>query len=241
DRALRFHWDVQEVRRLLKRCRAVRNDEPGWRIGRRQERVNAIRELQPFLGADRRAADLQHVFAGELRELARLRNALEHLSYGELLADVGIERVVEPVRTDAGDAAAGAQNMDSRPHQGTRITLPKKSRESTTRCASAACASGNASWMMGFSLPSATRPITLRSSSTGAFFEPARRSSLRKNGMMSNSTTSPAWAPTVTMMPPRARHWRLRVKTSPPMCSMITSTPRPPVMAITFSAKFSLL
>ena len=83
--------------------------------------------------------------------------------------------------------------------------------------------------------------MTFRSSSTEAFFEPASRSSRRKNGMMSNCTTSPACAPTVTMMPPRARHLRLCVKTSPPMCSMTTSTPRPPVKAMTFSAKFSLL
>src|SRR5919198_31323 len=138
--------------------------------------------MQPFLGADRRAADPQHVFAGELGQLARLGDSLEHLRHRELLADLGIERVVEPVRADAGDAAAGAENVDSRfrGHHGSRITLPKKSRESTTRCASAACASGNALWMIGFSLPSATSPITLRSSSTGAFFEPARRSSLRK-------------------------------------------------------------
>src|SRR6185436_19007291 len=198
-------------------------------------------ELQPFLWPDRWAADLQHVLAGELRQLARLGNALEHLLDGELLAELRIERVIEPVRADAGDAAARAEDVNLGTRHGTRTTLPKKSRESTTRCASAACASGNALWMIGLSLPSATRPMTLRSSSTGAFFEPARRSSLRKNGMMSNCTTSPACAPTVTMIPPRAMHLRLSVNTLPPMCSMTTSTPRPSVMAMTFSAKFSLL
>src|SRR5258706_3746038 len=216
-------------------------DDDALHGARSEEGLNAIRELQPLYGADGRAANLQHIFAGQLGQLARLGKALEHLLPRELLAELGVERVIEGVRPDAEDAAAGAENMDSRQHHGTRITLPKKSRDSTTLCASAACASGNALWMIGFSFPSATRPMTLRNSSTEAFFEPARRSSLRKNGMMSNSTTSPACAPTVTMMPPRARHCRLLVKTSPPMCSMITSTPRPPVMAIAFSAKFSLL
>ena len=63
--------------------------------------MNAIRELQPFLGADRRAADLQQVFAAQLGQLARFGNALEHLRHRELLPDLGIERVVEAVRADA--------------------------------------------------------------------------------------------------------------------------------------------
>ena len=57
--------------------------------------------------------------------------------------------------------------------------------------------------------------------------------------MMSRGTTSPACAPAVTITPFRFRHLRLRVNTSPPTCSMTTSTPRPPVRSRTRSAKFS--
>src|SRR5215213_9852056 len=76
-------------------------------------------------------------------------DAIEQLLDRQLLAELRVERVVEAMRADAGDAAAGAEDVDSRlgAHQGTRTTLPKKSRESTTRCASAACESGNALWM----------------------------------------------------------------------------------------------
>ena len=130
---------MQEVRRLLEGRRAVRDDEAGRRIRARKKRMDALGELQPLLRPDRRAADLQHVLAGKLGELARFGNAREHLLDGQLPAQLRIQRVVEPVRADAGDAAAGAENMDSRQHHGSRITLPKKSRESTTRCASAAC------------------------------------------------------------------------------------------------------
>ena len=60
--------------------------------------------------------------------------------------------------------------------------------------------------MTGFSLPSATRPMTVLSSVTGAFFDPDSRSSPRKNGMMSRGTTSPACAPTMTITPFLFRH-----------------------------------
>ena len=46
-----------------------------------EDAVDAMGELQPLARADRRAADLQHVFAAQLGQLARLGNALEHLRH----------------------------------------------------------------------------------------------------------------------------------------------------------------
>src|SRR5512145_3423782 len=117
--------------------------------------MNALENLQPFGRADRRAADLQHVLAGELGDVARLGNAREHLGDAQLLSDFRVKRVVQAVRPDAGDAAAGAEHMDLRLRHGSSTTLPKKSRESTTRWPSAAWASGSERWITGLSLPSA--------------------------------------------------------------------------------------
>src|SRR5262249_6316922 len=159
----------------------------------------------------------------ELRELARLGNARQHFGHRDLLAELRVERVVEAVGTDARDAAAGAEDVnarqDLRAHQGRRITLPKKSREASRRCASAAFARGKVLLSTGFSRPSATRPITVFSSLSVAFFEPITRICRRKNGMMSSGTTSPACPPAVTSTPSVFRQVRLFVKISPPTCS----------------------
>ena len=44
----------------------------------------------------------------------------------ELPAELRVERVVEPVRADAGDAAAGAEDMDSRQHHGNEDHLAEE-------------------------------------------------------------------------------------------------------------------
>ena len=55
----------------------------------------------------------------------------------------------------------------------------------------------------------------------------------RKNGMMSNGTTSPEWPPQMTRRPSLASESSPFWKSSPPTCSKTRSTPRPSVARIT--------
>ena len=63
----------------------------------------------------------------------------------------------------------------------------------------------------------------------------------RKNGMMSNGTTSPEWPPQITRRPSFASESRPFWKSSPPTCSKTRSTPRPSVSRITSSTTSCVL
>ena len=111
--------------------------------------------------------------------------------------------------------------------------MPKCSRRSIIAIASRASSSGNVWWTSGVICPRA-RELEAPLDLVAGVDERADDLLLaRKNGMMSNGTTSPEWPPQITSRPSFASESSPFWKSSPPTCSKTRSTPRPSVSRIT--------
>ena len=74
--------------------------------------VDALGQGYPVGGADGGAADADHVLGDDVEILGDLRHARQVLVDGEMVADFGVADVIHAVGTDAGDAAAGGDDVD---------------------------------------------------------------------------------------------------------------------------------
>ena len=104
--------EVQEVGRLLQGGGAVGDDDAG-RVGLvAVDGVDALGEGDPVCRANGGAADADHILGDNVEVLADLGHTGQVLVDGEVVADFGVTDVVHPVRSDAGDAAAGGDDVD---------------------------------------------------------------------------------------------------------------------------------
>ena len=110
DGLARLGHEVEEVRRLLDRVGAVRDDD-AVHVLHRGELVDAARELEPDLVVHVLRADVGDLLALEVRELLGLRHG------GEELLDADLARRVaglDVARGGAGDRAARREHDDVR-------------------------------------------------------------------------------------------------------------------------------
>ena len=102
--------EVQEERRLFQSVRAVR-DHDAVDVGRRQQLVDALRDLQHDLERHVLRADVRDLLALDVREIRRARNRLQHrVDRHGARAVAGLRAA----RGGAGDRAARREDDDVR-------------------------------------------------------------------------------------------------------------------------------
>ena len=110
-RTLGLDGQMEKVGGLLQRGRAVGDDYAG-RVGFfALDGVDALRQGNPVSRTDGGAAHADHVLGDDVEVLVDFRHPLQVLVNGEVVAYLGVQGVVHPVGADAGDAAAGGDDV----------------------------------------------------------------------------------------------------------------------------------
>jgi hypothetical protein len=79
----------------------VRHHHPGQGGVLTEHLINPLGQLQPLAGPHRGTPHPEEVFALDLGDLVGLRDARQHLLDAQALAELGVQNIIEAMRTEA--------------------------------------------------------------------------------------------------------------------------------------------
>ena len=108
----RLDGEMEEVGGFLQGSGAVGDDDAGGVRFVAVNGVDALGQGNPVGRPDGGAAHADHILGDDVEVVANLRNPRQVLLDGQMVADFRVADVVHPVGSDAGDAAAGGDDVD---------------------------------------------------------------------------------------------------------------------------------